>query len=323
MGESLKEKIAIVTGAGKGIGGGIARVLAAEGARVVVVDVDESWGERTVARIRDAGGEASFFKADVSRETDMGAMAEATIDRHGRIDILCHNAGLLGPMVGIEQMTSADWDRMLNVNLRGVFLSVKACLPQMLAQRYGRIVVTSSTTGNRTAIIGLSHYAAAKGGINGFIRNTALELADRGITVERSRARQHPHRGDDRSGRRGVRPRERGGHPDGASRGARGYRPRHGLPGLRRSEVHHRPDHRGRWRPDPGRIGLRPRADSAAPPRRPTPTALASETRRCRRPAAARHAPSPDRPALVGHAPDRYQHHGSQDDGRRQRASAE
>jgi 3-oxoacyl-[acyl-carrier protein] reductase len=72
---------------------------------------------------------------------------------------------------------------MLDVNLRGVFLSVKACLPQMLAQRYGRIVVTSSTTGNRTAIIGLSHYAAAKGGINGFIRNTALELADRGITV--------------------------------------------------------------------------------------------------------------------------------------------
>lgn len=183
MGESLKEKIAIVTGAGKGIGGGIARVLAAEGARVVVVDIDEGWGEKTVARIRDAGGEASFFKADVSQETEMGAMAQAAIDRHGRIDILCHNAGLLGPMVGIEHMTSADWDRMLNVNLRGVFLSVKACLPQMLAQRYGRIVVTSSTTGNRTAIIGLSHYAAAKGGINGFIRNTALELADRGITV--------------------------------------------------------------------------------------------------------------------------------------------
>jgi 3-oxoacyl-[acyl-carrier protein] reductase len=183
VGTSLEEKVAIVTGAGRGIGGGIARVFAAEGARVVVVDIDEGWGEKTVARIREADGEAWFFKADVSRETEMDAMAQATIDRHGRIDILCHNAGLLGPMVGIEQMTSADWDRMLDVNLRGVFLSVKACLPQMLAQRYGRILVTSSTTGNRTAIIGLTHYAAGKGGINGFIRNAALELADRGITV--------------------------------------------------------------------------------------------------------------------------------------------
>jgi 3-oxoacyl-[acyl-carrier protein] reductase len=173
VGTSLEEKVAIVTGAGRGIGGGIARVFAAEGARVVVVDIDEGWGEKTVARIREADGEAWFFKADVSRETEMDAMAQAVID----------NAGLLGPMVGIEQMTSADWDRMLDVNLRGVFLSVKACLPQMLAQRYGRILVTSSTTGNRTAIIGLTHYAAGKGGINGFIRNAALELADRGITV--------------------------------------------------------------------------------------------------------------------------------------------
>ena len=183
MGSRLNGKISIVTGAGKGIGGGIARVFASAGAKVLVVDVAEEWGMKTVNRIKEAGGEASFVRADVSRETDMEIMAQTAIQRYGRIDILCHNAGIYTNMARIEEMTVADWDKILSVNLRGTFLSVKSCLPQMLKQRYGRILITSSTTGNRTAIIGLSHYAASKAGINGFIRNVALELAEHNITV--------------------------------------------------------------------------------------------------------------------------------------------
>ena len=183
MGTRLKGKVAIVTGAGKGIGGGIARVFASEGAKVLVADVDEAWGMKTVNKIKEAGGEASYIKVDVSKKDDTERMARTAVERYGSIDILCNNAGIFTNMARIEEMTEADWDKILTVNLKGTFLTVKACLPQMLRQKYGRILVTSSTTGNRTAIIGLSHYAASKAGINGFIRNVAIELAEHNITV--------------------------------------------------------------------------------------------------------------------------------------------
>lgn len=172
-----------MTGAGKGIGAGISRVFASGGAKVLVVDSDEKWGLETTDRIKETGGEASFFRADVSRAEDMNGMAAVAVERYGRIDILCNNAGIYTHMARIEEMTIEDWDAIMNVNLRGAFLAVKACVPHMINQRYGRILITSSTTGNRTAIIGLSHYAASKGGLNGFIRNIALELAEYNITV--------------------------------------------------------------------------------------------------------------------------------------------
>lgn len=183
MGTRLAGKVAIVTGAGKGIGGGIAQVFAFEGARVLVADIDEDWGMKTVERIRQGGGEASFVKADVSEKEDMEFMAHTALERYGRIDILCNNAGIYTNMARIEEMTEEDWDKILTINLKGTFLAVRACVPQMIRQKYGRILITSSTTGNRTAIIGLSHYAASKAGINGFIRNVALELAEYNITV--------------------------------------------------------------------------------------------------------------------------------------------
>lgn len=183
MGTRLKGKVAIVTGAGKGIGRGIACVFASEGAKVLVADVDEEWGMKTVSKIKETGGEASYIKVDVSKKDDVELMARTAVERYARIDILCNNAGIYTHMARIEEMTLEDWDTILNVNLRGTFLAVRACVPQMIRQKYGRILVTSSTTGNRTAIIGLSHYAASKGGINGFIRNVALELAEHNITV--------------------------------------------------------------------------------------------------------------------------------------------
>jgi 3-oxoacyl-[acyl-carrier protein] reductase len=183
MAKRLKEKVAIVTGAGKGIGRGIALVFASEGAKVLVADIDEEWGIKTVNRIKQEGDEASFIKVDVSKKEDMGRMAQTALERYGRIDILCNNAGIYTNMARIEEMTEEDWDKILTVNLKGTFLAVRACVPQMIRQKYGRILITSSTTGNRTAIIGLSHYAASKAGINGFIRNVALELAEHNITV--------------------------------------------------------------------------------------------------------------------------------------------
>jgi 3-oxoacyl-[acyl-carrier protein] reductase len=183
MGTRLERKVAIVTGAGKGIGGGIARIFASEGAKVLVADTDGDWGMKTVSRIKQGSGEASFIKADVSKKEDMEYMARAALERYGRIDILCNNAGIYTNMARIEEMTEEDWDKILTVNLKGTFLAVRACVPQMIKQKYGRILITSSTTGNRTAIIGLSHYAASKAGINGFIRNVALELAEHNITV--------------------------------------------------------------------------------------------------------------------------------------------
>jgi 3-oxoacyl-[acyl-carrier protein] reductase len=176
MADRLKGKASIVTGAGKGIGGGIAQVFAAEGAKVLVADLDEGAARATADELERAGAKAAALRVDVSAAADAEAMARAAIERFGRIDVLCQNAGIY-PEVRIADMTEADWDRVHAINLKGTFLTVKACLPQMVQQSYGRIVITSSITGPRTGNPGLAHYAATKAGINGFIRTSAIEFA--------------------------------------------------------------------------------------------------------------------------------------------------
>ena len=109
-------------------------------------------------------------------------MARAAVERFGRIDMLCQNAGIY-PKVRIADMSEADWDRVHAINLKGTFLTVTACLPQMVQQGYGRIVITSSITGPRTGNPGLARYAATKAGINGFIRTAAIEFARHGIPI--------------------------------------------------------------------------------------------------------------------------------------------
>jgi 3-oxoacyl-[acyl-carrier protein] reductase len=178
----LTNRVAIVTGAGTGIGRAIAEVLASEAAQVLIADVDEEAGDATAEEIRDAGGVASFVAADVSRLEDVEHMAETAEDQYGQIDILCANAGVF-PQVRLAEMSEADWDYVLDVNLKGFFLSLKACLPYLQQSHAGRVIATSSITGNRTGISGLAHYAASKGGINGFIKTAAMELAPSGITV--------------------------------------------------------------------------------------------------------------------------------------------
>jgi 3-oxoacyl-[acyl-carrier protein] reductase len=182
MGGRLDGRGAIVTGAGRGIGLGIARVLASEGAGVLLVDRDSDAITGATEALRGRGLSATSEVADVSDADAMGAVARRAIEQFGRIDIVCPNAAIFDSST-VKDISELLWDRLLAVNLKGVFLSVRACLPSMMAQHYGRIVVTSSITGNRTAIPGMAHYAASKGGINGFIRAAAIELAAHGITV--------------------------------------------------------------------------------------------------------------------------------------------
>jgi 3-oxoacyl-[acyl-carrier protein] reductase len=174
-------RVAIVTGAARGIGFAIASVLLTEGAAVVLVDRDAAaLGD---ARTKLGGGpQLLTVAADVASSADMGRVADAAVDAFGRIDILCPNAAIFDS-ASLDDLDEALWDRLMSVNLKGVFLVVKACLPVMKRQRYGRIVASSSITGNRTAIAGMVHYASSKAGINGFIRAAALELAPHGITV--------------------------------------------------------------------------------------------------------------------------------------------
>ena len=180
--ERLLNKVALVTGGALGIGRAISKLFAAEGATVVIVDIDRDAGPQVVNEIRDDGGRALFFRGDVSDPLDTEGMVRFAIESLGQLDILCANAGIF-PETPLERMREAEWDRVLDVNLKSVFLSVKACLPDLQRQSTARILITSSITGNRTAISGLTHYAASKGGINGFIRAAALELATYNITV--------------------------------------------------------------------------------------------------------------------------------------------
>ncbi len=172
----------IVTGASKGIGKGIARVFAAKGAKVLVVSRDLSQAEAAALDIRATGGIASAVAADVSNPEDCRRMALAAVERHGGIDIVCCNAGIF-PAAMLGEMTAADWDQVLDVNLKGTFLTVDACLPALKASGRGRIIVTSSITGPITGYPGWSHYAASKAGQLGFIRTAAIELAAHKITV--------------------------------------------------------------------------------------------------------------------------------------------
>lgn len=178
----IQGRVAIVTGASAGIGRGIARVFAREGAKVVAASRSAESGERVVQEIKDAGGDALFVQADVSRKSDNERVAAAALEAYGRIDILVHNAGVFWEVM-LEDMTEDDWDRCHNVNLKGMLLATQAVLPAMKRQQYGRILATSSITGPRTGMAGFAHYGATKGGVNGFLRNAAVELAPWGITV--------------------------------------------------------------------------------------------------------------------------------------------
>jgi 3-oxoacyl-[acyl-carrier protein] reductase len=178
----LKGRTVIVTGASKGIGRGIALRFGQAGCRVLVVSRNLAEAQKVTDEIVAARGEARAFAADVTQPAQMEAMAAAALAAFGTIDILCANAGIF-PAAKLGAMTAADFDAVMDTNLKGTFLAVSACLPAMKAQRFGRIILTSSITGPITGFPGWAHYAASKAGQLGFMRTAAIELAPAGITV--------------------------------------------------------------------------------------------------------------------------------------------
>ena len=176
---SISGRSVIVTGASKGIGKGIAGVFANQGAKVLVVARTLSDAEACAAEI---GNGASAFAADVADWEQSQAMAAAAVERQGGLDILCANAGVY-PQTSIEDMDPSEWDLVLGTNLKGNFLSVKACLPALKKSDQGRVVLTSSITGPVTGFPGWSHYGASKSGQLGFMRTACIELAKFDITM--------------------------------------------------------------------------------------------------------------------------------------------
>ncbi|MBL8907619.1 MAG: 3-oxoacyl-ACP reductase FabG [Rhizobiales bacterium] len=176
---SLAGKSVIVTGSSKGIGKGIAASFAKAGCKVLVVSRHLAEAE---AAAKELGKGASAFAADVTKLDSMDAMAKAAADRHGGIDILCANAGVFPPHK-LEEMTSEQWDLVVDTNLKGCFHAVKACIPYLKKSPQGRVILTSSITGPVTGFPGWTHYGATKAGQLGFMRTACLELAKYGITV--------------------------------------------------------------------------------------------------------------------------------------------
>ncbi len=175
----LKGKSAIVIGAARGIGAGIAEIFAGAGARVLVADRDGDKAKETAARL---GADHISAALDVSDKAQCEAAVKQAEDAFGGVDILVQNAGIF-PWTTIEHISVDEWDNVLAVNLRGCFVSAQACLPAMRSRGGGRMVFTSSITGPRVSSPGHGHYSASKAGINGFIRAAALEFAQWGITV--------------------------------------------------------------------------------------------------------------------------------------------
>jgi 3-oxoacyl-[acyl-carrier protein] reductase len=179
---SIAGRSVIVTGASKGIGKGIARVFCQNGAKVMIVSRHLAEAEACAEELCRAGGVAKGFAVDVTNPGDMQILAEATARAHGGIDVLCANAGIF-PQAKIEELSAEDWDHVMATNLKGTFLSVKACLPHLKTSDQGRIVLTSSITGPVTGFPGWSHYGATKAGQLGFMRTACIELAKYGITI--------------------------------------------------------------------------------------------------------------------------------------------
>lgn len=182
----LKNKVAIITGAARGMGRVFALRFAKEGAKLTVCDIHDC--NPVAEEIKKLGSEALALKTDVTSEADTAAMAQKTVERFGRIDILVNNAGIFGSLEvkdfkkSVEDIKSEDWDPILNVNVKGVFLASKAVIPYMKKQKSGKIVNIASSVAF-TGLPHFIHYSVSKGGVVTLTRGLAWELGDFGINV--------------------------------------------------------------------------------------------------------------------------------------------
>lgn len=177
----LKEKVAIVTGGSKGIGEAYVIGLAKEGAKVVNADIDPEYGEKVIQKVKKSGGEAMFVRTDVSVENDAEKMVKETVSKYGKVDILVNNAGILFT-APVEETTDEMWDKLLAVNVKGVFFCAKAAAKEMKKQKSGKIINISSIAAIG-AQKGLCAYSSTKGAVLTMTGVFALELADHNIQV--------------------------------------------------------------------------------------------------------------------------------------------
>jgi NAD(P)-dependent dehydrogenase (short-subunit alcohol dehydrogenase family) len=180
----VEGKIVLVTGGGSGIGRAAAFTFSREGAKVVVSDVNVQGGEETVSKIKESGGDAIFVHADVSKSSGAEELVRRTIEAYARVDCAYNNAGILGPSgVKIADYPEDAWDRVIDVNLKGVWLCMKHEIPRMLEQGGGAIVNTASVAGLIGSPGGISAYNASKHGVVGLTKTAALEYSSQGIRV--------------------------------------------------------------------------------------------------------------------------------------------
>ena len=177
----LENKVAIITGAGSGIGRATALLFAQEGARVIVADINEKSGNEVMEEIEKNGGEGLFVRLDVTNREQTKNMASVILEKYGRIDILINNAGIIQDAL-IVKMTEEQWDSVINVDLKGVFNCVQAVVETMINQGSGAIVNASSIVGI-FGNVGQANYAAAKAGLIGMTKTLAKELGKKGIRV--------------------------------------------------------------------------------------------------------------------------------------------
>src|SRR5439155_12441735 len=178
----LKNKIALITGAGSGIGRATAELFAKEGASVIVADYDADGGQGTARSIKGSGGEAIFVQVDVSKATDAERMVKTAIDAYGRLDIVHNNAGIFVKPTPAHELSEEVWDRVFDVNIKGVWLGCKYAVPELIKARGGAIINTASMAGIRGRPY-TSTYCASKGAVVMFMKTLAVELAPHTIRV--------------------------------------------------------------------------------------------------------------------------------------------